>query len=75
LVPTDYSQRGRCCDLLTGACRAVVTCLEIRWPRASGIGDRLPLVTASRGSGGRLRNVSAAGVSQCSQERLPIRSA
>jgi hypothetical protein len=44
-----------------------VTCLEIRWPQASGLADRLPLVTASRGRGGRLRNVCAAGVSQRSQ--------
>ena len=38
-------------------------------PRASGLADRLPLVTASRGPGGRLRNVSAAEVSQRSQAR------
>ena len=44
---------------------AVVTCPEIRWPPgACGLADRLPIVTASQGPGGRLRNVSAAKVSQ-----------
>jgi hypothetical protein len=51
----------------------VVTCPEIRWPPGSDLADRLPVVTASRGLGGRLRNVSAAGVSQRPQARLPNR--
>ena len=59
---------GSCCHLYRGS--AVVTCLEIHWARASGLADRLPLVTASRGPGGRLRNVSTAGISQRSQARL-----
>jgi hypothetical protein len=40
LAPTDYSQRGRCCHLYIGP--AVVTCLEIRWRRASGFSGQAP---------------------------------
>src|SRR6266516_7937236 len=67
MASAGYSQRGRCCHLYIGP--AAVTCLESAVLRSSGLADRLPLVTASRGPGGRLRNVSAAGVSQRSQAR------
>ena len=43
--------------------------VEIRWPRASALADRLPLATVSRGPGGRLRNVSVAGIFQRLQAR------
>jgi hypothetical protein len=67
--PPAWRQRGWCYHLYIES--ALVTCPEIRCPRACGLADRLPLVTASQGRGGRLRNVSAAGVSQRSQARLP----
>jgi hypothetical protein len=55
---------------------AVVTCVEIRCPRASGLTDRLSLQPAQGEprAGGRLRNVSTAGVFQSSQARLTMPS-
>jgi hypothetical protein len=66
LAPTDYRQRGRSCDRYMGPTAA--TCLETRWPPGFLHGGPAPS-RYSRGPGGRLRNVSTAGVSQRSQER------
>jgi hypothetical protein len=43
-------------------------------PRVSGLADRFPLATASRGLGGRLPIVTAPRVCQRSQARLPSMS-
>ena len=64
-----HHDAGRQYTSITFTERAVVTCPEIRCPGASGLADRLPVVTAGPGPGGRLRNVSAAGVCQRWQAR------
>jgi hypothetical protein len=59
----------------------VVTCLEIRWPRASGLADRLPLVYSQPRAGRsateceRGRGLSAlAGTPNADSARLTVRS-